>query len=93
MEVSAYLDVTSQVNLSPCVCVQRVLVAIEPTGVEPDLATVLAESDCLRSGAKRVLDVHIVHAKVVLVNANGTTCVVRTSYSGVNTSLNRNLVR
>ncbi|PPQ85188.1 hypothetical protein CVT25_004195 [Psilocybe cyanescens] len=65
-----------QKNLVALVGVERILISNEPTRIQPDLATVLADRDGLRADTKRVGNVDIVHAEVVFMDAQCPASIV-----------------
>lgn len=84
-----YLDVTLEINLSACVCVEGILITIEPAGVQPNLAPVLAERNCLGSSTICVLYIDVIHLEVICVYANRAAGIIRSRNGRSNTSLDR----
>lgn len=72
--------------------IESILVPIEPTGIEANATTVLTDGDSLRAWTECILNIDIIHLKVVLVNAEGAARVVGTSLTGRNPSLDRDLI-
>lgn len=60
--VTSYLNITLQIDLCSFICIQRILISIESTCVEPDLASVLAKCNSLDTRTECVLDIQIVSA-------------------------------
>ena len=64
---------------------KRILVPVQSTPIEPNLATILTNGDSLRAFAVRVDDVDVVDGDIVAVHAQGATRIVRARRAGVQT--------
>ena len=75
--MEGHLYITVEIDLRTLVRIQSILVSVESASIQPDFASILADSDRLRPGTKCVLHVYVVHPKVVFVDTKRATGVVR----------------
>lgn len=62
---------------------QRILVPVQTTPIESNLAAILTDSDSLRALAVRVDDVDVVDGHIIAVHAQGATRIVRARCASV----------